>query len=143
MPTQQGRLKAAPGGGKVGRWGISTRKYNSVKTEIDGIIFDSKKEAARYQELKVLKQAGEITNLRRQVKYLLIPAQREPDYMDSKGRVKKGKVIERECAYFADFVYEDKDGNTIVEDTKGIRTPVYNVKRKLMLERHGIRIKEI
>lgn len=119
-----------------------TTKYRSKKVTIDGICFDSKKEAKRFCELKILEKAGEISNLQRQVKYVLIPAQREPDTVGARGGVKKGKLIERECAYMADFVYE-QNGETVVEDTKGFRTTEYVIKRKLMLKVHGIRIREI
>ena len=118
------------------------QKYGNRKTEVDGIEFDSRKEAARYLELALLQRAGEIKNLRRQVKFILIPAQHEaPDPAAKKP--KPGKLIERECAYFADFVYEDREGTTVVEDTKGLRTKEYIIKRKLMLERFGIRIREV
>jgi len=73
----------------------------------------------------------------------LIPAQREPDVIGVKGGVKKGKVIEKECSYIADFVYNDEDGDLIVEDTKGIKTKDYIIKRKLMLYVHGIKITEV
>ena len=120
-------------------------KYGSKKVEIDGIAFDSKKEAKRYQELSLLEKAGEIKNLQRQVKFVLIPAQYET-YLDCTGKTKKEKLvkkcIERECAYIADFVYEEA-GKTVVEDTKGFRTKDYIIKRKLMLHVHGIRISEI
>lgn len=110
-------------------------KYHAHKVTIDGMTFDSRKEYHRWCELKLLERAGRIADLRRQVKYVLIPAQR--DYA--------GKVIERECAYNADFVYFKPDssgGEWIVEDCKGMRTPVYIMKRKLMLWVHGIRILE-
>ena len=82
--------------------------------------------------------------MRRQVKYILIPVQREPDTKGPRGGVKKGKVIEREVTYYADFVYKDlATGETVVEDTKGIRTHDYIIKRKLMLYVHGIRIREV
>lgn len=71
------------------------QKYKAKKTEYDGIMFDSKKEAQRYAELKILERAGVIKNLQRQVTYTLIPAQR----ID-------GKVAERACTYKADFTYE-------------------------------------
>lgn len=119
-----------------------TTKYRSKKVTIDGICFDSKKEANRFCELRMLEKAGEIHNLQRQVKYVLIPAQREPDTIGARGGVKKGKLIERECSYMADFVYEE-NGETVVEDTKGFRTTEYIIKRKLMLKVHGIRIREI
>ena len=122
-------------------------KYHSKKVTIGDEVFDSKKEAKRYQELLLLERAGEISNLQRQVKYVLIPAQKEPSNKvytrgKNKGYCKPGKVLERECSYVADFVYTE-DGKTIVEDTKGFRTKEYIIKRKLMLYMHGIRIKEI
>ena len=112
-------------------------KYNAKKIVCDGQRFDSKAEFHRWQELKLLEASGAIENLRRQVEYVLIPEQREPG--DGK---KKGKLLERKCSYFADFVYE-KDGETVVEDTKGVKTKEYVIKRKLLLERHGIRISEV
>lgn len=118
------------------------RKYRNVKTTLDGISFDSRKEANRYAELRILEKAGLIKNLQMQVKYVLIPEQREPDTLGARGGVHKGRLIEKECAYIADFVYEE-DGKTVVEDTKGFRTKDYIIKRKLMLKVHGIRIKEI
>ena len=118
------------------------RKYRNVKTTLDGISFDSRKEANRYAELRILEKAGLIQNLQMQVKYVLIPEQREPDTLGARGGVHKGRLIEKECAYIADFVYEE-DGRTVVEDTKGFRTKDYIIKRKLMLKVHGIRIKEI
>ena len=125
------------------------RKYRNKKVEVDGILFDSKKEANRYMELKLLEKAGEITDLKRQVRYELIPRQREQStemYKSGphKGEYKPGKVIEQSCYYVADFVYKDKEGDRIVvEDTKGMRTKDYVIKRKLMLHRYGIRIKEV
>ena len=107
-------------------------KYRAKKTEVDGIVFDSKKEAQRFMELELLVKNGAISNLQRQVKFELIPSQK----ID-------GKVAERACSYVADFVYLDKQGNTIVEDTKGFRTADYIIKRKLMLYVHGIKIKEV
>lgn len=118
-------------------------KYNAKKTIVDGQTFDSKKEALHWLELKAMQERGEIYNLSRQVKFLLIDAQREPDTVGARGGVKKGKLIEREAAYIADFTYRDVEGNLIVEDTKGVKTPDYILKRKLMLERYGIRIREI
>ena len=114
------------------------RKYRNKKVEVDGILFDSKKEANRYMELKLLEKAGEITDLKRQVRYELIPRQAGPH----KGEYKPGKVIEQSCYYVADFVYKEGE-NIVVEDTKGMRTKDYVIKRKLMLHRYGIRIKEV
>lgn len=107
-------------------------KYNSKKTVVDGQKFDSKKEARRYQELLLLEKAGEIKNLSRQVKFVLIPSQRDEN----------GKVVERECSYKADFTYEEGI-KRVVEDVKGYRTKEYIVKRKLMLYQYGIRIREV
>ena len=111
----------------------STNKYRSQKSEVDGIIFDSRKEARRYQDLKLLERAGEITRLELQKKYVLIPQQKS----------KSGKILERECSYIADFVYKTKEGAVIVEDAKGVRTKDYIIKRKLMLWLKGIRIQEV
>ena len=102
-------------------------KYRNKKTG----GFDSKKEAKRYADLCLMQQAGEISELRKQVTFLLIPSQ----YIG-------GKCVERPCKYIADFVYTHK-GAEIVEDVKGYRDPVYRIKRKLMLKLLGIRIKEV
>ena len=101
-------------------------KYNAKKTDVGGITFDSKKEANRYEELRLLARAGEIQYLELQKEYELIPKQ------DG----------ERACKYIADFVYME-NGKQVVEDTKGVKTPLYVVKRKLMLWVHGIRIREV
>ena len=101
-------------------------KYGAVKTEIDGIMFDSKHEAKRYQELRLLEQAGEITNLRLQVPFELIP------------KSKHGMPIR----YIADFTYNDQSGQLIVEDAKVVKTPVYRLKRRIMAEIYNIEIKE-
>ena len=122
-------------------------KYGSRKVTKDGIVFDSVRECNRWTELKLLERAGQIQNLERQVKYVLIPAQREfCNEIYTKGRkkgcFKPGKLLEKECSYIADFVYI-QNGKLVVEDTKGFRTEAYKIKRKLMLHVHGIRIKEI
>ena len=116
-------------------------KYHSKKVIVDGIEFDSKKEANRYCELSLMERAGTITDLERQVKYVLLPAQYAPVF-DVKTKKWKDKCIERECSYYADFVYKE-NGKRIVEDTKGFRTPEYKIKRKLMYYIHGIQIKEV
>ena len=95
------------------------RKYKAVKTIVDGEMFDSKREAKRYEALKALAEKGEISNLRRQVPFVLIPEQRLPDVIGPKGGIKRGALLERECKYIADFVYELPDGGTVVEDCKG------------------------
>ncbi len=126
---------------------INRNKYHAVKHTVNGESFDSKKEANRYRELLLLERAGEITDLKRQEKFVLIPAQYEPDTIGKRGSVKRGKLIERECSYIADFMYIDKDGNTVVEDVKGYKGggayAVFVIKRKMMLWRYDIRVKEI
>jgi hypothetical protein len=120
------------------------RKYRNNKISTEGGVFDSMKEYRRYLELLGMVKNCEIADLRRQVKYLLLPAQREPDTKGPRGGVKKGKVIEHEVAYYADFVYKDlATGETVVEDTKGLKTHDYIIKRKMMLYFHGIRIREV
>lgn len=112
-------------------------KYNAQKFTVYGITFDSRKEGHRYLMLLDMQQRGKISNLQMQVKYELIPSQ----YID-------GKCVERAVNYVADFVYL-QDGQTVVEDVKGYRDPKggayakFVIKRKLMLHRYGIRVKEI
>ena len=120
-------------------------KYRNVRIEYDGAFFDSKKEYRRYCELKLLERAGEIRSLERQVKYIVIPPQYE-QVTDAKGK-RKQKCIERECSYVADFRYQDaRTEVVIVEDVKSSATKKkesYIIKRKLMLEKYGIKIKEV
>ena len=108
----------------------SGNKYHAKKSG----GYDSKKEHKRAIELKMMLRAGLISDLREQVSYELIPAHRGAN----------GKIDEYACRYIADFVYVDNaTGETIVEDTKGVRTKEYVIKRKLMLAVHGIYIKEV
>jgi hypothetical protein len=106
-------------------------KYGNRKVTVDGEVFDSRKEYARYRELALLQRAGQISDLRRQVKYELLPTQRV-----------NGRMVERACVYIADFVYRE-NGSEVVEDAKGFRTKDYIIKRKLMLYIHGIRVREV
>ncbi len=122
-------------------------KYKAKKVNWNGEVFDSKKEWRRYLELQMLERAGKIRLLKRQVPFLLIPAQHETyeRYSEKTGkRLKDGKrCLERELVYVADFTYFDAEtGEYIVEDTKGVRTEAYIVKRKLLLHTLGIKIKE-
>lgn len=123
------------------------QKYHAHKVNVGNMIFDSKKEYRRYLELKAMEEAEQISDLKRQVKYVLIPAQREPDTIGKRGGKIKGKLIERECSYIADFVYKDSQGNTIVEDVKGYRGggayEIFKIKRKLMLYLKNIEVKEV
>lgn len=106
-------------------------KYHATKVIVDGITFDSKREAKRYQELKLLERAGAIKDLRRQVRYELIPA------FDCGGK------HYRPATYIADFVYTDcKTSAEVVEDCKGYRTGVYRLKAKLFAHRYGVSILE-
>lgn len=100
-------------------------KYRNIKTEVNGIIFDSAKEAARYTELKMLERAGEIKDLQRQVKFSL----------DVNGF--------HICNYFADFSYL-QNGELVVEDSKSpaSKTRAYRIKAKLMRALFGISILE-
>lgn len=105
----------------------SKSKYNARETEIDGIKFDSKLEAEHYASLKLLERAGVIKNLKLQPRFLL-----------QDGFTYNGHK-ERKIEYVADFQYE-RDGKTIVEDAKGMRTEVYKLKRKLFLYKYGGKI---
>ena len=124
-------------------------KYGNRKTRTsDGILHDSRKEALRWTQLLLLQRAGEISDLKRQVEFILIPDQREPStevYQkgEKKGMPKQGNLLERKVVYVADFVYNDmKTGKRVVEDVKGVKTKEYVLKRKMMLWLYGIRIKE-
>ena len=115
--------------GMSGSWkhlAKTTSKYHAIRTTIDGITFDSKKEATRYQELKLLERAGEIKDLKLQQDFILIE------------KTNYGRAIK----YRADFTYIDKKNGYVVEDTKGVRTSVYRLKKRLMQEKYGITIKE-
>lgn len=114
-------VKCLKGSGKMSKY------HNKIAYTADGIKHASQKEANRWCELKMLERVGAITDLKRQVEYELLPPQEG----------------ERKVTYVADFVYTDDKGNTIVEDTKGVKTEVYILKRKLMLWVHNIRIHEV
>ena len=116
----------APLTAEHGDGGARPSKYKNVKYELDGIVFDSKREMKRWCVLQQLEAAGEIQNLQRQVRYELIPPQYE-----------NGKCVERAVNYVADFNYW-QGGAEVVEDAKGYVTPMYVLKRKLMRHVHGI-----
>lgn len=117
---------------------MKPQKYHNKKVVYNGVEFDSKKEANRYAELLLLERGGAIFDLCRQVKFELLPTQKD---------LKTGKVIERPVHYIADFMYKQKlpDGGirTVVEDTKGFKTADYVIKRKMMLYMKGIQVIEI
>lgn len=124
-------------------------KYRNKKICLDGIYFDSKKEARRYVVLKRYEKEGKIKDLKCQVEFPLLPAQYEPStevYQrgEHKGEPKQGKLIERAVVYIADFTYTTDDGQYIVEDVKGgVKTKEYILKRKMILYFHNIRIREV
>src|SRR4051812_28082113 len=108
-------------------------KYRAVRTEVDGIVFASKREAKRYSELKMLRDSGHIFLLVRQPRYRLV-------------------VNGKHCGdYVADFEYfpmkaggtEYDPGRKVIEDVKGVKTPVYRLKKKLVEAIYGIEIREV
>ena len=107
-------------------------KYGARKVTVDGIRFDSLKEARLYRDLKVLEKTGVIRDLQLQVPFELIPTQKD----------EKGKVIERKVVYKADFTYFAGD-TFVVVDAKGVRTKEYILKRKMMLQKYNIRVQEV
>lgn len=122
-------------------------KYHAKKITVNGETFDSQREFQRWCQLRMLEKAGEIEGLQRQVTYTLIPEQREQSRDVFRrgvkaGQLKPGKVIEKTVTYKADFVYFER-GREVVEDVKGFKTKDYVIKRKLMLWKYGIRIREV
>jgi hypothetical protein len=113
--TDQGIIPPAP----------KQQKYRAKPVRVDGIWFASTKEARRYSELKLLLQAGEIFDLKLQPTFTL----------------KIGKELI--CRYRGDFQYLDKNGQRIVEDAKGLRLPIYRLKKRLMKALLGITITEV
>lgn len=112
---------------------MRSAKYKNVRTEVNGIRFDSQAEARRYLQLRLLLQDGAISDLRLQVKFELVPSVR---FLGS-------RRLTPAVRYVADFVYDGPDGVQVVEDVKGMVTPVYRLKRHLMKHIHNIDITEI
>lgn len=100
-------------------------KYGAVKAEVDGIKFDSKKEARVYQQLKLMEKGGVIKGFERQVSYKF---------------VHNGVKI---CEYRADFVVTFGDGRVEVWDAKGFKTDVYKLKKRMMMAFYNIYIVEV
>jgi hypothetical protein len=100
-------------------------KYRNEPVVVDGIRFASKREARRYGELRLLERAGEITNLELQPRF---------------GITVNGVRV---CDYVADFVYVLRNGQKVVEDAKGFRTPEYKLKRRLMKAIHNVEVAEV
>ena len=110
---------------------MKKQKYNNTNTIVNDITFDSKREAKRYNELKLMQAGNLISDLRLQVPYVLVEAQ--------KGGIRKELALK----YIADFVYYNKlIKDTIIEDVKGVKTPIYIAKRKMM-KALGFEITEI
>lgn len=125
-------------------------KYGAVKTEVDGIVFASKKEAKRYGELKLLLRAGHIRELKLQPRYALCPLIIEHGDVRN---VNAGHNSPRRCPvaeYVADFEYEESDRgyggikwSLVVEDTKGFKTDTYRLKKRWFEAQYGIQIREV
>lgn len=105
---------------------VKTNKYHNIKVSVDGYTFDSIAESRRYEQLKLLERAKAITDLKRQVKFVLID------------KSKYG----REVSYIADFTYYEQN-RLVVEDVKGIKTDIFKLKARLFAERYGFEIKII
>ncbi len=112
-------------------------KYKNQITEVDGIKFHSRAEANYYCHLKRMMNAKEpsdqVAKFECQVSYVVCPEQRDVE----------GKVVEKQVLYVADFVVDYADGRREVVDVKGMITPLYELKRKLMLKNYGIKIVEV
>ena len=105
-------------------------KYGNKRVTVDGIRFDSIREANRWQELRLMERAGVVRDLQRQVPFELIPAQRVG-----------GRQL-KPIRYIADFSYLDERGNRVIEDAKGVQTPVYRIKKRMLLWLYGIEVLE-
>lgn len=111
-------------------------KYNAKVTEVDGIVFASKAEAAYYNRLKILKKAGEIKDFEMQVKFTLM----DRFYHPTKTRKSGEPSVVGAITYTPDFIVEENDGSKHVIDVKGHRTPIFNLKAKLFMRQYGIPI---
>jgi len=120
-------------------------KFGNHKVTVDGIRFDSRKEAKFYLFLREAQKNGEISDLQLQVPYELIPAIYEDQVIHLKTKDKTvRRCVQKAVHYVADFVYtETSSGNEYVVDTKGFRTPEYKLKKKMMRAFRGIDIKEV
>lgn len=111
---------------------MSKNKYNARKTTIDGVIFDSSREAKRWQELKLLEKSGQIKDLKRQVYFVIA------DSVRLSGEARRKPALR----YVVDFVYMEADSRKYIhEDAKGFETPESRMKRHLMMYRHGIDVR--
>ena len=111
---------------------MTRSKYHSKKTELDGYVFDSKAEAARWGELRFLERAGEISDLKRQVGFVLAPAVR----LGADQRMKPALKL------IVDFQYTDeRTGKLVLEDTKGVVTEAFRIKQHLLKDRYGMEVR--
>jgi len=127
--------------------GTRRSKYGAIRTTVDGITFDSKREAQRYRELKLLEKAGEIWDLELQPEFPLYVPSTSGSLTRAARAAARGGLI-KVGVYRGDFKYHDhsSDGSThvwIVEDVKGFRTPLYRWKRKHVMAQYGIEIREV
>lgn len=106
-------------------------KYNAEKVVIDGMTFDSRREAKRWSDLKILERAGKIEHLCRQVTYNLVCGV----------KLHGAKRARPAIRYIADFVYQDDDGYVVIEDAKGFDTSEARLKRHLMLALRGLEVR--
>ena len=121
------------------------RKYHNKKTEVDGILFDSRKEADYYIKLKARLRTGQISNLQLQVPFELLPSiwKDELKHLKTKDKIVR-KCMQKAVNYIADFVYTDNStGAEVVVDVKGVKTKEYRLKKKMMLALKGIEITEV
>lgn len=106
---------------------ISRNKYRAVRTIVDGVAFHSKRESEAWQYLKIRERAGEIKDLKRQVPFELY------------GSTKDGSITQLICRYVADFQYFDvKKNQTVIADSKGVKTALFILRSKMMKASHGI-----
>ena len=111
-------------------------KYNNVKTIIDGITFDSKKEAAYYNTLKLLKRAGEVTQIDLQPEFPYNIYCTVPGVNDG------SRVFAKQYKYIADFRVTYKDGRVEIIDVKGVKTSIYRQKKKIVEAIYNVKIIE-
>jgi len=125
-------MNAGPRAG--GKWNPKANKYSAKRTVVDGVTFHSKKEAKRYQELRMLERARLIERLELQPEFPIV-------IHGTPVRYASGRAV----VYRADFRYRDLEagGRTIVEDVKGMDTPLSRLKRALVETIYGIKVREI
>ena len=134
-----------PGGGNAGRAGSgSNHPCGAGKIERYGMLFDCRAEAERWSQLSRLQRSGAVTDLERRKRYEILPEHREPDTVSPDGRVQRGKLIEPAYYFTADFFYRDSGtAEPVVECLKGYQTPEFPLKKALMYDRYGIRVREV